>query len=184
MCVSANYRSGGSDPLIDVKKVIAWVREHAREYGADPATVFVAGSSLGAHLASLAAVTPGDPALQPGFEDADTSVSGAICLYGYYGRVAPDEPPASRLAYSTATAPPCFVAHGDRDTLVIVDDARAFVEQLRITSSNPVVYAELPGAQHGFDVFRSRRFDSVVDAIEVFAAHVRSPARIAERVVG
>jgi hypothetical protein len=36
------------------------------------------------------------------------------------------------------------------------------------------VYAELPGAQHGFDLFRSRRFDTVVDAIEAFADHVRS----------
>jgi hypothetical protein len=30
------------------------------------------------------------------------------------------------------------------------------------------VYAELPGAQHGFDVFRSARFEAVVDAIEIF----------------
>jgi acetyl esterase/lipase len=64
--------------------------------------------------------------------------------------------------------------HGDQDTLVIVDDARGFVEQLRATSANPVVYAELPGAQHGFDLFRSRRFDTVVDAIEAFAAWVMS----------
>src|SRR5512132_1124144 len=39
-----------------------------------------------AHLASLAALTPNDPILQPGFEDADTTVDAAICLYGYYGR--------------------------------------------------------------------------------------------------
>jgi acetyl esterase/lipase len=70
-------------------------------------------------------------------------------------------------------APPCFVAHGDRDSLVPVEEARAFVERLRATSANAVVYAELPGAQHGFDLFRSRRLDSVVDAIEAFAASVR-----------
>jgi hypothetical protein len=41
-------------------------------------------------------------------------------------------------------------------------------------SSNPVVYAELPGAQHTFDLFGSLRFETVVDGIEAFAAWVRS----------
>jgi acetyl esterase/lipase len=179
ICVSANYRRSSDDesfdPAIDVKKVIAWVREHGPEYGADPTTIFLAGSSLGAHLASLAAFTPDEPALQPEFESADTAVAGVISLYGYYGSVTRGGS-SSRLAYATTDAPPCFVAHGDQDSLVLVDDARGFVEQLRATSSNPVVYAELPGAQHGFDLFRSRRFDTIVDAIEAFADHIRSRA--------
>jgi acetyl esterase/lipase len=163
-----------ADPLIDVKKVIAWVREHGREYGLDPNAVFLAGSSAGGHLASLAAFTPNDPLFQPGFEGADTSVAGVITLYGYYGPVGPDQPPSSQLAYSTANAPPCLVVHGDQDTLVIVDDAHGFAGQLRATSANPVVYAELPGAQHAFDLFHSIRFETVVNAIEGFAAWVRS----------
>jgi hypothetical protein len=44
----------------------------------------------------------------------------------------------------------------------------------RSVSTNPVVYAELPGAQHAFDLFHSLRFEMVVDAIEAFAAWVRS----------
>jgi hypothetical protein len=39
---------------------------------------------------------------------------------------------------------------------------------------DPVVYAELPGAQHAFDPFHSIRFETVVEAIEAFAAWVRS----------
>ena len=171
ICVGANYRratdSELSDPLVDVKRVIAWMREHGAEYGADPTCIFVAGSSLGGLLGSLAAFTPGDPALQPGFESADTSVAGVVSLYGYYGD-------GRGLPYAATNAPPFFVAHGDQDTLVPVDDARGFVGQLRASSSNPVVYVELPGAQHGFDLFRSRRLDSVVDAIEAFAAWVTS----------
>ncbi len=42
------------------------------------------------------------------------------------------------------------------------------------TSSNPVVYAELPGAQHTFDMFHSLRFVAVIDGIEAFTAWVRS----------
>jgi acetyl esterase/lipase len=184
VCVGANYRLASDDelsePLIDVKRVIAWVREHGPEYGADPTRIFLAGSSLGGHLASLAAFRPDDAGLQPGFESADTSVAGVINLYGYYGQVAEGGPPSSRLPYATTNAPPCFVAHGDQDRFVIVEDARSFVEQLRATSPNPVVYAELPGAQHGFDLFRSRRFDTVVDAIEAFASHIRSRRRAAD----
>jgi len=52
--------------------------------------------------------------------------------------------------------------------------ARRFVDELRGVSANPVVYAELPGAQHSFDLFHSLRFDRVVDAAEAFAAWVRS----------
>jgi alpha/beta hydrolase fold len=52
------------------KQAIAWVRRHGAEHGADPSVLVVAGSSAGAHLASMAALTPNDPAFQPGFEGA------------------------------------------------------------------------------------------------------------------
>jgi acetyl esterase/lipase len=66
------------------------------------------------------------------------------------------------------------VAHGHQDSLLPVAAARQFVERLRTTSSNPVVYVERPGAQHGFYRFHSLRFDTVVNVIEAFAAWVRS----------
>ena len=163
MCVSANYRSTFPDPLIDVKRAIAWAGKQGQEYGADPSAVFLAGSSAGGHLALLAALTPNAPPFQPGFEGTDTSVAGAVSLYPYYGPISSVGVASSPLAYITATAPPCMVVHGDQDTLVIVDDARGFVEKLRDTSSNPVVYGELPGTQHGFDLFRSRRMVTILD---------------------
>jgi acetyl esterase/lipase len=177
VCVSATYRRGRAarfpDHHIDAKRAIAWVRKHGPVYGVDPATIFVAGSSAGGHLAAMVALTPGDPAFQPGFEDADTSVAAAISFYGYYGRLSA-EPASSPLAHLNADAPPFFVAHGDQDTLVIVEDARHFVDALRDASRNPVVYAELAGGQHGFDLFHSIRFEAVVDGVETFAAWVRS----------
>ncbi|WP_329521472.1 alpha/beta hydrolase [Spirillospora sp. NBC_01491] len=181
VCISANYRlrpeAQHPDHLIDLKRVIGWVREHAHEYGADPTTLFVAGSSAGGHMAGLAALTQGDPAFQPGFENADTSVTGAICLNGWYGPYFGQGPESSPLAHITADAPPFFLAHGDKDTLVPTADPRHFADQLRQTSAAPVVYAELKGGHHAFDLYHSFRFEAVVDAIEAFTAWVRSRER-------
>jgi len=178
VCVSANYRlrphAQHPDHLIDLKQVIAWVRAHGHTYGADPALLFVSGSSAGAHLASLAALTPNDPTYQPGFEDTDTSVTAAIGLSGYYGTYYGQGPTSSPLASASPDAPPFLIAHGDRDTVVPVEHARRFADTLRSVSTNPVVHAELPGAQHAFDLFHSLRFETVIDAIEAFAAWVRS----------
>jgi acetyl esterase/lipase len=178
VCISANYRLRPAvtfpDHLIDAKKVIAWAREHARDYGADPSVVLVAGSSSGGQLAALAALTSNDPRYQPGFEHADTSVSAAICLHGYYGQPGSVETePFSPLAYPGVGAPPLFIAHGDRDSLIPVATARLFAERMRAGSDGPVVYAELPGAQHGFDRFHSIRFERVAGAVDDFAAWVR-----------
>jgi acetyl esterase/lipase len=73
-------------------------------------------------------------------------------------------------------APPFFIAHGTNDTVAGVDMARALARKLRATSNSPVVYAELPGAQHSFDLFHSLRFDTVINGIEAFASFVRSHA--------
>jgi acetyl esterase/lipase len=183
-CISANYRlattpaDGFPAHLIDAKKVIAWVRTHGREHGADPGTTFLVGGSAGVHIAAMAALTANDPRFQPGFEAVDTSITAGVGLYGYYGSLGEEQqPPTTPLAYARADAPPFFVIHGENDTFTPVERPRALVENLRQTSYNPVVYAELPGAQHSFDLFHSVRFETMIDAIEMFAAWVRSQNR-------
>lgn len=198
VCISATYRLGPAatfpTPLIDAKQVIAWVRAHGRDFGADPSAVFVAGASAGAQLAAQAALTPNEATLQPGFEDADTSVAAALTLYGYFGWIgrgplqqlltsAPDNDQHARvqaapLAQIRRTdTPPFFVVHGDHDTVTSVEDARQFVQALRRVSRNPVVYAELPGAQHNFDLFHSIRTEAAIDGFAAFAAWVRAKER-------
>jgi acetyl esterase/lipase len=80
--------------------------------------------------------------------------------------------PSSPCEYLSGAAPPFFVAHGDLDPVVSEDSARSLVGGLRSRSHNPVVYAELPGAQHAFDLFHSIRNDTVVAAVEAFAGWV------------
>jgi acetyl esterase/lipase len=178
ICISPNYRLRPSaqwpDHLVDVKKVIAWIRAHGREYGADPDRIFLAGASSGAQLATVATLTASDPRFQPGFEHADTAVCAAISLYGYYGRgdAGPGTPPSSPLAYIRNDAPPFFIAHGDSDTLLPASAAREFTAALRARSRSAVVYAELPGAQHQFDLHHSIRCTAVTNGIEAFAAWV------------
>lgn len=198
VCVAINYRLSPRDPwpaqIVDVKRALAWVREHIGSYGGDPSYVAITGGSAGGHLTSLAALTPGDPAWQPGFEDADTSVQVAVPHYGVYDvagstgtraatqmrdaflarrvmqtswaehpEVFEDASPILRI---TDDAPDMFVIHGAHDSLVPVDQARQFVAKLRRASRASVVYAELPGAQHAFDVFPSIRSAHVVRAID------------------
>lgn len=114
---------------------------------------------------------------QPGFESADTSVTAAICLYGYYGHFFGEEPdvapsPNQPYAYLNSGAPPFLIAHGTKDALATVEGTRYFVDRLRRVSDSTVVYAELPGGQHAFDLFHSARFEAVVDGVEAFAAWV------------
>ncbi len=180
ICISANYRLGtaGSFPndLIDVKKVIVWARAHAFEFGGDPDRIILVGSSYGARLATLAGFTIGDPALQPGFEQADTSVDGVVGLYGYYGES------ASRLSRATSPfdyaqrgGPPLLIVHGEQDTLTSAATARALADRALLASTNQVVCAELPGAQHSFDLLASVRFETVIGSIEAFTAAIATP---------
>jgi acetyl esterase/lipase len=171
VCVSANYRLSPANPFpaahVDAKRVIAWVRSHTANHGGDPRTIIASGSSAGAALATMTALTANDPAFQPGFESEDTSVAGAIGFYGYYGRVGgAGSSPLDRLG----DAPPLLFLHGDKDSSTLVEDTRELVEALRDVSTRPVVCAELPGAQHTFDLFYSLRYSQVIEAVAAFGA--------------
>ncbi len=179
-CISANYHlsrtpiEGYPTHLIDVKRLLAWARADGRDHGIDPDAIVVAGTSAGAHLTAMAALTANDPAFQPGFEDADTSIRAGIGFAGYYsGLDGSDGSPTSPLGRHGAI-PPFFVVHGDRDTFASPDGARRLVRHLRAQPSAVVVHAELPGGQHTFDLFRTIRFEAVVDAVEVFTHWVLS----------
>jgi acetyl esterase/lipase len=79
---------------------------------------------------------------------------------------------ASPITHVGPDAPPFFVLHGTNDSLIPVEQARSFTARLREVSRNPVVYAELPCAQHAFDIFGSARAAHAAVAVEQFLAQV------------
>ncbi|MDH3817027.1 MAG: alpha/beta hydrolase [Myxococcales bacterium] len=212
VCFNLNYRlSPGAtfpDHLVDLKAGLAWIRDHAEQWGIDPNFIAVTGGSAGGHLAALMALTANDPEYQPGFEDADTSLQAAVPIYGVYDFTSrlgtnrlpfwyrrlerqimkafrEDEPDkfrrASPIERIHADAPPFCVIHGDRDTLAPVEEARYFANQLRETSRAPVVYAELGGAQHAFDLFCSPRTSHMLGAVLRFLDATHAETQPAHR---
>lgn len=175
VCVSAGYRlrpeADFTDHLDDARAALRWAHDNAAAYGGDPATLVMAGSSAGAHLTALCALTQDRSGPEPSNPDRPR-VDAAICLYGYYGRYygrGPDESPVSTpLALGPSQAPPFFLAHGDHDSYAPVDDARALGRHLAAGSPSETWYVELPGAQHGFDALSSWRIAAVIDGIDAF----------------
>jgi len=210
VCVSIGYPLSPAatwpDQIVAVKQALAWIKTNIAQYGGDPAFVAITGGSAGGHLAALAALTPGDPMYQPGFEGVDTSVQAAVPFYGVYDwtnrdggyslvqpfierHVVKRRPPAADRVLHQASpihragpeAPPTFLLHGTNDSLVPVAGARALAAALRAQSLAPVVYAELPGAQHAFDLFSSVRARAAAVAVEAFLATVYGDHRDARR---
>jgi acetyl esterase/lipase len=208
VCVAINYRlsprSTWPDHVVDVKRAIAWTREHIADYGGDPDWIAITGGSAGGHLSSLAALTANDPRFQPGFEEADTRVQAAVPFYGVYDFTRTDDAMhplmapmvakhvfkvsrtdvaepfrvASPITHVCADAPPFFVLHGTNDSLVPLEQARSFTARLGEVSREPVVYAELPCAQHAFDIFGSARAAHAAVAVEQFLAEVYAKRQI------
>jgi acetyl esterase/lipase len=89
-----------------------------------------------------------------------------------------DHPEVFRAASPTYRvnpgAPPFFVLQGENDTLVPVEMARTFVQRLRAVSRSPVAYAELPLAQHAFDVVASLRCQATTSAVGDFLEAARA----------
>ncbi len=213
VCASMNYRLSPHatfpDHLIDVKRAIAWLRDNIAKHGGDPRFIVIAGGSAGGHLATLAAVTANQPALQPGFVDADTSVQGCVSYYGVYDFADRDSSfghkafrdlllarivmkrhhERERDAYDHASP----IHHVGRDGAVIpplliihgAADSLVPVASARAFVATArkaacrVAYLELPGAHHAFELFPSLRSIVVVHGVHRFCQAIYSQWRAA-----
>jgi len=165
----------------DVKCAIGWLKQQAAtpEVNIDPRRITLLGRSAGAHLALMAAYTPGDPKLPPSCEAPDTTVESVVDLYGptdlQWGYEHPSNPRAydsqareigfiggppathgelyrslSPTARVTASSPRTLIVHGGRDQIVSRQNGELLADKLRDAQ---VRYDTLyiPYAQHAFD---------------------------------
>ncbi len=152
----------------DIRTDLAWVRDHASEYGGDTSRVAFLGRSAGGHLATLAAYT--DSPITP---RAVVSLYGGIDLKnGYEHPPVPDPlnipdvtlkfvggtpeqlPELYRAGtiytYVTRKLPPTLLIYGGRDNLVETKYPIELRDRLRATGTQ-VAYLEIPWANHAFD---------------------------------
>jgi acetyl esterase/lipase len=208
VCFDVTYRlapaNRGPDWIVDVLRAIAWVREHAAEYGGDPHRIAITGGSAGGHLSALAALAHDDPTFKPGFEDLDCSVAAAVPLYGRYDfldrnhrlkhnhaaviddymavKVMPGPPAACPALWHAVSpvdrvrtdSPPMFIVHGTADTMLPWQDAADFATKLQATSKAKVQFVTLAGIQHGWDMAASALAWGHVRAVAAFLGPLES----------
>ena len=188
--------------LHDCKSALCWIRENGREYGMNPDFVAVTGGSAGGHLSALMGLTGNRRELQPDHPDTDTSVQACIPFYGVYDMLVRENQHPNRQVYERflrgkviyesvqenprlwdlaspivqahPDAPPFMVVHGTHDSLAVVAEGRAFSHKLREVSHNPVVYLEMPGAEHAWETVHSLRTEHTVDGVHRFLEWVRA----------
>jgi len=72
------------------------------------------------------------------------------------------------------------VIQGSADNLVPVAQTRAFIDELRAIPGQHVVYLELPGAPHAFEVFHSVRAEAAIGAAHQFCDSVVAGVPVAD----
>jgi acetyl esterase/lipase len=113
--------------LDDAAQAVAWVQQHAQEFGGDPRHIVLMGHSAGAHTAAFLALRP-DVLAKAGARPE--WIAGLVGLAGPYA-LAPNtralhtifskpyvEADWQPVRFVTSKAPPTFLAHGLDDFLV------------------------------------------------------------------
>lgn len=178
--------------LEDGALALAWVRNHAREYGGDPDRVIVMGHSAGAYNAAMLALERqwlGRDGLPDNFIKAVVGLSGPYDFYPFTSdsaRTAFDEEPdparTQPITFVRGDAPPMLLLTGDADTTVKPRNTQALAAALKALGGQ-VEISILPGGSHEATIMklavpfsRDRR---VLDPVLAFmAAHSRASALV------
>jgi acetyl esterase/lipase len=126
-------------PLDDVRAALDWMEENAAQQGIDPERIAVFGYSAGGYAGSLAALTDARKrvkAVVAGGAPSDlTYYSEGRLIRNFLGGTREEVPElfheASPVNHVTPSSPPCFLYHGDQDTLVNPDHLREMELELK-----------------------------------------------------
>lgn len=111
----------------DGKAAVRYLREHASEYGIDPARIGVLGDSAGGYVSQMMGMTNGEKAFDKGrFLDKSSEVQAAVTMYGI-----------SNLLE---------IGDGFPDDIAKVHQSPAVTEALLV---NGTAFADFPGASIG-----------------------------------
>ncbi|HWW21693.1 MAG TPA: alpha/beta hydrolase [Steroidobacteraceae bacterium] len=142
--------------LDDGARAVAWVQQHAADYGGDPHRIVLMGHSAGAHLAAMLAVN------HSYLQHAGASTHDIIGLIGLSGPydLKPNTPVLNTifsapysprdwkvLPYVNADSPPALLIHGGADTLVWPSNTLGMAAALR-AHGVPVETRIYPGRSH------------------------------------
>ena len=154
--------------LDDVRAALAFIRQHAAEYEADPERLALLGRSAGAHLAMLAAYQPealpvravvsyyGPTDLTEGYANPPRPdpLNIRAILEAFLGGTPAQTPQQYRVAspinYVRRSLPPTLLVYGGRDHVVQTRFGRRMYDHLRQVGST-AVFLEIPWAEHAFD---------------------------------
>ncbi|MDP7016961.1 MAG: alpha/beta hydrolase [Pirellulaceae bacterium] len=150
--------------LEDVQAALAWLVEHADEYGVDVERIGVIGDSAGGHLALMLAA-------QAGASSNQLRIRAVVNFYGPTDlrdieKIEPARDPVERLVggkleerlnvlkqlspitYIDRTDPPVLTFHGDKDNLVPIGQAEVLHEALD-GAKTPNRFVRMKGVGHG-----------------------------------
>lgn len=160
-CATAEYRLSGEAifpaQIEDCKCAIRYLRAHARKYNLDPNRIGVWGGSAGGHLVALLGTSGGAKELEGkgGWESFPSNVQ-AVCDFcgpsdfvkiagnskgaqGPVGKLLGGSPTekaelarlASPITFVTKEDPPFLIVHGEKDTLVPLEQAELLNDALK-----------------------------------------------------
>lgn len=171
LVVAVNYRLAPEYPfpamIQDIKCAVRYLRAHSNEYNLDPDHIGVWGGSAGGHLVSLMGVTdesagfdvgeyleyssrvqavvsmfgPTDLTVQ--FEGNPTSKADNVVFGGF------DPALASPVTYATADDPPYLFLHGEKDSLVPIEQSEILLAALQAVGV-PAELVPVVNAGHSF----------------------------------
>lgn len=183
VCVCTEYRLSGEATwpaqIHDVKAALRWMRANSERLGIDSSKIAIEGNSAGAHLALIAAGTPGVAEFEGegGNEGVSSHVAAAIAIYapsdftrggaeaiaalkkadsGAVGALmGPDVTleqlrGASPVTYANASFPPTMLIHGTADTTV-PHESSLWMNQALGDANVPVELHVFAGQPHAFD---------------------------------
>lgn len=159
----------------DCKAAVRWLRAHARDYKLDPQRIGVMGASAGGHLSLLVGLTDPQDGLEgeSGPQDVSSRVHAVVNIFGPTDLLrtyetspggvgflkalcngTPDESAelykqASPVHYVTKDDPPVLTLHGEKDTLVPLEQAELLDAKMKAVGV-PHELVVLKGQGHGF----------------------------------